>query len=71
VRKRPLLVIQPIHLTADDGDAASMTDKPLITWGISFPPADGNPPTVEYAVARLWWQQYMGEDALDEEVDGE
>ncbi|MBD3574035.1 endonuclease [Brevundimonas diminuta] len=71
VRKRPLLVIQPIHLTKEGDDNASLTEKPLVTWGVSFPPAEGNPPTVEYAVARLWWQQYMGEDTSDEELDGE
>ncbi|WP_419318399.1 Z1 domain-containing protein [Caulobacter sp. ErkDOM-E] len=69
-RQRPLLVIQPVNLTKGEaGD--SMFELPLITWGISFPQAEGSPPTVKYAVNGLWWKQYIGDDDRDEELDQE
>lgn len=70
VRSRPLLVIQPVILTKAKS-TAPITEKPLISWGISFPHAEGSPPTVTYAVTGLWWRQYIGDDEGDEEIDAD
>jgi hypothetical protein len=68
MRERPLLVIQPINLTKEESKTP-MFELPLIAWGISFPQAEGSPPTVQYAVNGLWWKQYIGDDDRDEELD--
>ena len=73
VRPRPLLMIHLLEMQfpkIGEQKAALLEPKPVVAWGISFPPTpetNKTHRTVEYVVNTTWWREHYG-DEPDEEL---
>ncbi|MES0032092.1 Z1 domain-containing protein [Mesorhizobium sp. M0040] len=71
-RPRPLLMIHLLRMNQPKKlGEKPLLDKPIIAWGISFPPTpetNKRHRTVEYVVNTTWWRENYGEEA-DEELE--
>lgn len=69
MRTKPLLMIHLIDIdTEGRGDPVS---QPVVAWGISFPRTSREERRVEYVVNTTWLRENFGDDADEDEMDGD
>ena len=69
-RKRPLLMIHLIEVRGgreQDGPIG----RPVVAWGISFPPTEREETRVEYVVNTTWLRENYRDDVDEDEMSGE
>ena len=67
-RKRPLLMV---HLLDIKDDEVPPPELPVVAWGISFPETKREQRFVRYSVNTTWMRENFGEDADDDDMEGD
>ena len=70
-RERPLFMLFNVAIKrdgVDDADLSGLPDKPVVGWGISFPPSARPDQKVEYILNTTKLRELFGEDDNDEDA---